>query len=155
MPLLKQLTDDYALSWTVIAELFNAGMKRASGTTASAATLCRLYHLERDRKILKELRQYPGAELDSSQVSLNIPAEFDFEQSSLRDSSAQTKKSKSAINGIQDQARTTEMPNNRARDGPRVATNLLKGSAQPNLATEALKHLDEIQKFEEARRRGK
>lgn len=155
MPLLTQLTDDYALPWNSIADLFNQGMERAKGKTASAATLCRLYHLELDRQILKGRRQYPNAELGSSQVSINFPTEFDVEQSSLRGSSAQTQQSTSAIGGIKEQAPTTEMPNNRARDGPSWSTNLLKVSAQPNLATKALEHLNEIQKFEEARRKGK
>lgn len=70
---IKRLRTKHGLGWGEIGELFNAAMHDLGGSTTSATTLCRLYHLERKRIRRRKLKSGIATEASTPNAAAPVP----------------------------------------------------------------------------------
>lgn len=116
---IKLLRKKHGLGWGEIGELFNAAMFDLGGSTTSATTLCRLYHLERKRIRRRKLES--GSATEAPTLNAAAPAPKAPPASAMPAPISKTVGYPAA-------------PRSRARDGPRPESL----EAQESLDTSAL-----------------
>ncbi|MGV8954929.1 MAG: hypothetical protein ACOH2M_27775 [Cypionkella sp.] len=70
---IKRLRSKHGLGWGEIGELFNAAMHDLGSATASATTLCRLYHLERKRIARRQRKSGIAMEASNRDAAAPVP----------------------------------------------------------------------------------